>query len=137
MRVKRWTAMLSGLVALAALAVPPRLAQADAPRCAYAGKPVGGALKKKIAVFQADGKWLKDADAAALAAGAKVLDCNESLGLVKVEIEGKAQWVDRLALDIRNPRGPDCVARAASRPADVTEPVTSGVSENCVQGDGK
>ncbi len=106
-------------------------AQGAAAKCAYEGRPVVGTVKKKVGVFQADGKWLKDVDSSAIAADATVRDCNEELGIVKIVIEGKEQWVDRLAVNIRPGRTQECVARAPSRPADLTEPVTSGVGEAC------
>ncbi len=105
---------------------------AAAEGCASRGQPVTVAAKKKVAVFQPSGKWLKDLDSSEIAPNATVLDCNEELGIVKILIGGSEQWVDRLALNIRPARLPDCVVRPASRASDLTEPVTSGVGESCV-----
>ncbi|MCC6172117.1 MAG: hypothetical protein IT481_08815 [Gammaproteobacteria bacterium] len=99
------------------------------------GAPVAAVLKKKVGVFRADGKFLKDVDAGSIAPGAVVLDCNEELGIVKLRIDGLEQWADRLSLDIpASGRKPDCIARAVSRDSDVTAPVSSGVGESCAPG---
>ena len=117
-----------------ALLLGPLLTSTAAAECAYLGAPVAAVLKKKVGVFRADGKFLKDVDAGAIAAGATVLDCNEELGIVKLRVEGVEQWVDRLALDIPTGRKATCIARAASRESDVTAPVSSGVGESCESG---
>lgn len=129
MKLRGW---VSGMV-LALLACPLLPATATA-KCAYQGAPVAAVLKKKVGVFRADGKFLKDVDAGAIVAGATVLDCNEELGIVKLRVEDVEQWVDRLALDIRTGRKATCIARAASREPDVTAPVSSGVGESCESG---
>ncbi len=123
-------------IAIALLLCLP-VAPAFASDCAYKGRPISGVLKKKIGVFQAGGKWLKDLDSSEIAPGATVLDCNEELGIVKVTIAGAAQWVDRLALNIRPPGPKECLTRSVSRPADLTAPVSSGVGDSCISQDSK
>ncbi len=127
--------MLAVAMTMAMLCGLAMNAAADA-KCLFEGQPIVGIVKKKIGVFQPDGKWLKDVDSSAIAADATVRDCNEELGIVKIMIEGKEQWVDRLALNIRPARAGDCVARAPSRPSDLTEPVTSGAGESCTPASG-
>jgi len=61
-----------------------------------------------------------------------VLACNEELGLVKILLDGKENWVDRLAISIRPAGGGACVTKSPSRAADRTEPVSSGIGENCM-----
>jgi len=118
-----------------ALLLGPLLTSTAAAACAYLGAPVAAVLKKKVGVFRADGKFLKDVDAGSIAPGAVVLDCNEELGIVKLRIDGLEQWADRLSLDIpASGRKPDCIARAVSRDSDVTAPVSSGVGESCAPG---
>lgn len=129
MKLRSWKFAI--VVALLACPLLPATASA---KCAYQSAPVAAVLKKKVGVFRADGKFLKDVDAGAIAAGATVLDCNEELGIVKLRVEGVEQWVDRLALDIPTGRKATCIARAASRESDVTAPVSSGVGESCESG---
>lgn len=105
---------------------------ADALACALKGQPIAGAVKKKVGVFQPSGKWVKDVDSSEIAADARVLDCNEELGIVKIRIGGSEQWVDRLALNIRPAGMQECMSRPVSRASDLAEPVTSGVGESCV-----
>lgn len=121
---------------IAALLCMPALPAAAAD-CAFKGQPIAGIVKKKIGVFLPAGKWVKDLDSSEIAADATVLDCNEELGIVKIRIGGSEQWVDRLALNIRPAGMQDCMSRAVSRPADLNEPVSSGVGESCVPKDRK
>lgn len=116
------------ITALLSLPIVP----AAAGDCAFKGRPVVGVAGKKIGVFLASGKWLKDLDSSEIAPGARVLDCNEELGIVKIWIGGSEQWVDRLALNLRPAGMQECVSRPVSRASDLTEPVTSGVGESCV-----
>ena len=127
-------ARTQGIIVVAALLGGLSLAGPAAAKCAYQNAPVAAVVAKKVGVFSAAGKFLKDVEASAIVAGTTVLDCNEELGIVKLRVEGIEQWVDRLALDIRTGRKPACIARAASRESDVTAPVSSGVGESCQSG---
>ena len=118
------------LAALSAWVCTPAPAQSGEPACPYLGQPVS-VTKEKLAVFAANGKFLHDAQRKDVAADAKVLACNEELGLVKILLAGEEQWVDRLAVSIRPAGGGICVSKAPTRPADRTEPVSSGIGENC------
>ncbi|MBP8295585.1 MAG: hypothetical protein KAX84_05725 [Burkholderiales bacterium] len=117
-------------IATLLLCLPTMTAAAYA--CSFKGQPVVTAVKKKVGVFLPSGKWVKDLDSSEIAADARVLDCNEDLGIVKIRIGGSEQWVDRLALNIRPAGMQECISRPVSRAADLTEPVTSGVGESCV-----
>lgn len=117
-------------IATLLLCLPAMPAAAGA--CSFKGQPVAGVAKKKIGVFQPSGKWVKDLASSDIAADARVLDCNEELGIVKILIGGSEQWVDRLALNIRPAGMQECMSRPVSRASDLTEPVSSGVGESCV-----
>ena len=122
------------LLALAAMTLgtcQATLAQTRTPACPFLGQPVK-LTKKTIAVFTAAGKFLRDAQDKEVAADARVLACNEELGLVKILLDGKENWVDRLAVSIRPAGGGTCVTKSPTRAADRTEPVSSGIGENCV-----
>jgi len=122
------------LLALAAMSLgicQATFAQARSTACPYLGQPVK-LTKKTIAVFTAAGKFLRDAQDKEVAADSRVLACNEELGLVKILLDGKENWVDRLAISIRPAGGGACVTKSPSRAADRTEPVSSGIGENCV-----
>jgi hypothetical protein len=116
--------------ALTVCALQQATAQNKPQACPFLGQPVK-ATKDKVAVFAANGKFERDAPSTDLAADARVLACNEDLGLVKVRLAGAESWVDRLAVSIRPTAGVTCVAKAPTRAADRTEPVSSGIGENC------
>ena len=61
------------------------------PRSAlYQNAPVAAVVAKKVGVFSAAGKFLKDVEASAIVAGTTVLDCNEELGIVKLRSRDRA-----------------------------------------------
>ncbi len=84
-----------------------------------------------IAVYGPGGKFIGEVKLSEIDANATVLDCDESYGLVLVHIGGKAQWVDRLEVNIRRKDDVACIVESASQRDDHTEPVSSGVGENC------
>ena len=118
------------LTALSLCTLQQAVAQSKPQACPFLGQPVK-ATRDKVAVFSADGKFLRDAPGTAVAADARVLACNEELGLVKIRLAGEDSWVDRLAVSIRPAGGGTCISKAPTRPADRTEPVSSGIGENC------
>lgn len=100
--------------------------------CATPGMTVAGALAENVGLFDASGKFLKEEPKAQLVPGAPVLDCDESLGLVKVALASGAEvWLDRAELKITLPAGAQaqkvCVQAASSRATDHTEPAVAGI----------
>jgi len=118
------------LTAISICTIEQVVAQTKPQACPYLGRPVK-VTKDKVAVFAANGKFLRDASGKEVAADARVLACNEELGLVKIRLAGEDSWVDRLAVSIRPAAGGSCIAKAPSRAGDRTEPVSSGIGENC------
>lgn len=122
----RTTVTLVFLLTCLMIALP-----ANASDCKIKNRPIIGALKARVGVFDANGKFAREVDSKTVDAGAVVLDCNEQLGLVLVKIAGRAEWVDRLDLNIRAAEAAPCLTAPARQRPDHTEPVSSGIGEHC------
>jgi hypothetical protein len=126
-------------LAVALLAAPWPGAPAAGADCPDIGKPIelvakgkgGGRSGAKLGVFDANGKFLEEVDAALVDAGATVKACNERYGLVQISIGGQLRWVDRLEVKIRRTDAAPCQLDANRQAPDHTEPVSSGVGEPC------
>jgi hypothetical protein len=100
-----------------------------------------GALGPKVGIFDTKGKFIEEIASDQLVLGRELVDCDESLGLVKVVLRsGEEKWLDRADLKIGLPAGSQptkiCVQTPTSRAADHTEAAVAGLdpkaAKDCV-----
>jgi hypothetical protein len=100
--------------------------------CSPPGMTVAGSIGERLGVYDADGKFSREIGRDELVPGSSLVDCDESLGLVKVALaSGTEAWLDRAELKLAVAGQAEtrkvCVQAASSRAADHKEAAVSGI----------